>query len=45
MRLGLELIPHKVLHVLGFEGRGQLAFPEFLCVDKHQLAGPTKLGR
>jgi hypothetical protein len=31
--LGLELVPHKVLEILGFERSSQEAFPDFLCVD------------
>ena len=30
MGLGLQLVPHEVLDILGFERRGQEAFPEFL---------------
>ena len=33
MGLGLELVPHEVLEILGLEGGGQEAFPEFLCVN------------
>ena len=33
MGLGLELVPHEILEVLGLKRRGQEPFPEFLCAD------------
>lgn len=31
MGLGLKLIPHEILEVLGLKRRGKETFPEFLC--------------